>query len=100
MNIADASAFPIKIGELRSTNGGEGRVKGWRLHVLCCLRNPPASGWVEGGARSRPSFVGLSSFDGAIRGPCKQAELRALLKRSRSVEMTLTIPTLWLPNLG
>ena len=43
--------------------------------------------------------MGLSSFDGLVRGHRKQAELRALLKRSQSV-YTQTTTTHSLPNLG
>jgi hypothetical protein len=44
-------------------------------------------------------YMGLSSFDGLYRGQGKQAELRALLKRSQRV-YTRTTTTHSLPNLG
>jgi hypothetical protein len=47
----------------------------------------------------RKRIAGLISFDGMIRGTCKQAELRALLKRSQPL-YTRIINTHSLPNLG
>ena len=43
------------------------------------------------------AVAGLSRLDGEIRGHRKQAELRALLKRSQAL-YTRTITTHWLPN--
>jgi hypothetical protein len=43
--------------------------------------------------------MGLIRFDGMIRGQRKQAELRALLKRSQAL-YTRTLNTHWLPKLG
>jgi hypothetical protein len=58
--------------------------------------------WYDERCRLRParsSIAGLSSFDELVRGQRKQAELRALLKRSQRV-YTRTTTTHSLPNLG
>jgi len=86
-----------------------------RSAVMCMPRNAAIGVWLglwydvrcRRGRRvytpARPAFpkryMGLSSFDGLYRGQGKQAELRALLKRSQRV-YTRTTTTHSLPNLG
>ncbi|GAC1308072.1 MAG: hypothetical protein NVSMB21_12930 [Vulcanimicrobiaceae bacterium] len=79
--------------------------------IVATHRTPPASAlgpvgkstpaWYDDGPAfaGTSGIMGLSSFDGLIRGQYKQAELRALLKRSQRV-YTRTTTTHSLPNLG